>query len=220
MGGELPRAIRLVDGGVFNNLGTDWFAVLEQNIHNPWAFGELKISAPRIERRNTIVVNAGAPSKPLARLRTPMPVARIMSVLYDNTVRPRVELLDSSEVSLIDIAQSPIDLVRRLMKRHHGAGDRAHDLMALFEGRGDAFWKRLIEETSGTATKLSKVGERSSARLMLHGYLSAVVLAHLRFGEGLPPTVRGEEFFLKLVDKTSNEAHAPMTAPVGAAERG
>jgi predicted acylesterase/phospholipase RssA len=220
MGGELPGAIRLVDGGVFNNLGTDWFAVLEQNIRDPWAFGELKITAPRIERRNTIVVNAGAPSKRLTRLWMPMPVARIMSVLYDNTVRPRVELLDHSEASLIDIAQSPIDLVRRLTKRHDGAGARAHGLIALFEGRGDEFWKRLIEETSGTATKLSKVGERSSARLMLHGYLSAVVLAHLRFGGGLPSTVRGEEFFLKLVDKTSNAAHVPMATPVGAEERG
>src|SRR4051812_6601099 len=57
---------------------------------------------------------------------------------------------------------------------------------------------------AGTKTQLRSVGSRSAARLMLDGYLSALILLHARFGGVLPPQIKGEEYFLKLVASSAS----------------
>ena len=200
MSGDLPRVVRLVDGGVYNNLGTDWFDVLDDQLRaaHPllWPFGELKIDPPRI--KNVIVVNASAPSRSVRRL-GPLTLARIMSVLYDNTVRPRVHTLRGGNRPLIDIDESPSQLAERLSRETGDQGDRAKALVERLKGRTDQFWADFRADTAGTKTKLSRAGRRTGARLMLHGYLSSLVLLHVRFGAELPKLIRGEEYFLSLV---------------------
>ncbi|HEU0074880.1 MAG TPA: hypothetical protein VFS30_12835, partial [Dehalococcoidia bacterium] len=202
MPGALPRIVRLVDGGVYNNLGTDWFDVLEEHSRASrpllWPFGELKVDPPRITDKNVIVVNASAPSRRVQRL-GPFTLARIMSVLYDNTVRPRVRSLRDENRPLIDIDESPIQLAKRLEGQQGDDGRRAEALVKRLEGRTEQFWADLSRDTAGTKTKLSRAGPRTGARLMLHGYLSSLVLLYVKFGAELPEVVRGEEYFLSLV---------------------
>lgn len=202
MAGDLPRTVRLADGGVYNNLGTDWFDVLAEQSRTSrpqlWPFGELAIESPTIDTSNVIVVNASAPSRRVRWL-PPFPLTRIMSVLYDNTVRPRVRSMHSENRPLIDIDNSPIELAKRLAQLGGDAGIRAEALATTLEGMSDQFWADFKSDAAGTRTKLSPAGRRTSARLMLHGYLLSLVLLHVRFGGKLPTKIRGEEYFLSLV---------------------
>jgi len=211
MPGALPRTVRLVDGGVYNNLGTDWFKVLREQSGNPdllWAFGELPVNPLRIRDDDVIIVNASAPSRRVKRL-GPVTLARIMSVLYDNTVRPRVDLIRMKSQPIIDIAQSPIELAEHLARNLQGdEGVRAQNIERLLAGKTEDFWRDFRSETAGTKTKLSRAGPREAVRLMLHGYLSSLVLLHVRFGAPLPDTIRGEHYFMSLVRQTEDEKPA------------
>jgi hypothetical protein len=121
-------------------------------------------------------------------------------VLYDNTVKPRVDSIRAGRRPLIDIQESPVDLARRLARELEGpAAERAAAMVHRLEGRTDRFWEDLSSETSGTATKLSAAGPRTGARLMEHGYLSSLVLLHARFGAKVPDKLRGERYFSRLV---------------------
>ena len=205
MPGPLPLFLRLADGGVYNNLGNDWFEVLQkQSQTSPpllWRFGELEVEAPIIEAKNVIIVNAGAPSRRIRFLFPFGTLARIMSVLYDNTVRPRVKLIREECGPLIDIAETPLKLATSLAKLEGDVGRRAKKLMMEFESRTDEFWADFTHDTAGTPTKLTKAGRRTAARLMLDGYLSSIVLLYSRFDGQLPKKLEGEAYFLRLVDQ-------------------
>ena len=213
MEGPLPHTLRLADGGVYNNLGNDWFDVLNvQSQPSPslWAFGELEIEPLRIEEENVIIVNAGAPAGTVpsswVHWLGPLTLARIMSVLYDNTVKPRMELIRGKDRPLIDIQESPLDLANRLAEPKKdgdvGCRARAADLVTKLKGKGmsDKIWADFSRDTAGTKTKLSSAGRRPAARLMLHGYLSSLILLHARFNVTLPERIQGEGYFLDLVD--------------------
>jgi predicted acylesterase/phospholipase RssA len=220
MPGALPRTARLVDGGVYNNLGTDWFVFLDKQLPSAsklWPTGELKVEMPDIRLKNVIVVNAGAPSQRVRWL-GPLTLARIMSVLYDNTVRPRVQALQAQDQPLIDIAESPMQLAKRLVHLPDDEGRRAQKLVNLFSDREEQFWADFVQETAGTRTKLTSAGPREGARLMLHGYLSSLVLLHVRFGAPLPEPIRGEQYFLTLVRRPSTPSSAVKQPAVGRAK--
>ena len=94
---NLPAAAYLADGGIWNNLGTQWF-------EDTW---ERQIPIPEVDRsleiplRNyLIVVDASGPvgASSCLPLRVPLlaefvSLIRSMSILYVNTVLPRVEAL-------------------------------------------------------------------------------------------------------------------------------
>lgn len=220
-GDALPRSVRLVDGGVYNNLGTDWFNVLTTEwfrvsrgkLFKP--FGGLPVALPpRIEAENIIVVNAGAPSRGVRRLLPgPFAISRIMSVLYDNTVRPRVDLLRSANYPLIDITQSPLDLAESLERMGGTGGSRAKELAdRLRDEWPRRFWEDFSQDNASTPTKLSKTELRRGVRLVLHGYLSTLVLLHIRFGAKLPEQLRDEGDFLAGLTTTSASLPAPNAA--------
>lgn len=78
-----PRSFRLSDGGVYNNLGTDWFESVNDQRNALWPFGERSLDIPEIQR--LIVVNAGAQSRPLRRL---FPVPGIIRTMSCCTTTP------------------------------------------------------------------------------------------------------------------------------------
>jgi hypothetical protein len=228
MPGVLPRALRLSDGGIYNNLGYDWFKVLNEQLQGTpntlWPFGELPVADElraadelRIEEAtDVIIVNAGAPSKMVRSLPSLIPfirLARVMSVLYDNTVQPRLELIRAGGRPLIDIQETPKELGDRLAKTPGEVAERAMRIIDKLKSREDKFWAALSEDTAGTTTKLTPAGPRTAARVMLHGYLSGLVLSHAQFGGSLPARIRGEAYFLKLVDRdpSSSAKNPPET---------
>ena len=216
MAGELPDFVKLVDGGVYNNLGTNWFDVLAQQSESPdllWPFGGLKVDALKIKQENVIVVNASAPSRSVQKLSVFTTLARIMSVLYDNTVRPRLDSLNAEHRPIIDIKESPIQLAERLRKE--GADDeRVETATRRLRGWADEFWADFARDTAGTETKLSKAGPRTTARLMLHGYLSSLVLLYITFGADLPQVIRDEGYFHRLVRRSGEAGSADAVSDV------
>ena len=135
-----------------------------------------------------------------------------MSVLYDNTVRPRVRTMQAENRPLIDIDNSPIELARNLATQDGAPGARAKALVTRLEGMTDEFWADFKSDAAGTKTKLSRAGRRTGARLMLHGYLLSLVLMHVRFGAQMPDRIRGEEYFLSLVSGSLSRAPAQSKA--------
>jgi predicted acylesterase/phospholipase RssA len=232
MSGELPRLLHLADGGVYNNLGIDWFDVIDERNKGKrslWPLDQLGIHPPTIAKDNIIVVNAGAPSQQLAKLPVFSTVARIMSVLYDNTVKPRLASLTLEQRPVIDISESPKEFAERLSKLKGEEGEigeigaRAAAFAGKLQGMPERFWDDLKHDTSGTKTKLTSAGNRTGARLMLHGYLSTLVLLHARFNAALPQPPRGDDYFLSLVSSKSaspqsSERSAPAADATAAAE--
>ena len=217
MPGPLPPVLQLADGGVYNNLGNDWFEILKrQSGTSPpllWRFGELDVEPSVIEPKNVIIVNAGAPSRRVRWLFPFTTLARTMSVLYDNTVQPRVTLIRNDELPLIDIRETPLKLATRLAEPQRDFGGRAYELVTKLQDRTDEFWADFTRDTAGTPTKLTGAGRRTAARLMLHGYLSSIILLYSRFDGHLPEKIEGEAYFLKLIDE---ELPRAVPAPVKA----
>jgi hypothetical protein len=219
--------VRLADGGVYNNLGTDWFEVLASQVPQSaerlgselWPFGKLDVRPPSIARDNVIVVNAGASSKRINRLLPMFTVARIMSVLYDNTVRPRLDTLIESGRPVIDISESPLALAERLAQSKGEDGRRARESCLRLGGMGDTFWDDLTSDTAGTPTKLTPAGSRTGARLMLHGYLSTLVLLNARFGAVFPEP-RSDDYFLSLVSGQKRASADSGTSAVATRAKG
>ena len=139
------------------------------------------------EALNTrIVVNAGAPSQEIRRLYVGMTTLRTMSVLYDNTVRPRVAQIVGRKGLLLDIKDSPPELAGDSQRFTGQKAKRAEQIGKQLRKRGKEFWDDLKEETAGTPTKLSGADGGPLAQLMHHGYLSAMVLLWAEYGESLP----------------------------------
>lgn len=193
--------LALSDGGVYNNLGDDWFNVRDGQYKKLWPYGGLDLDAPS-PLNTRIVVNAGAPSEAIKRLYVGRKVLRTMSVLYDNTVKPRVQQIRQRCGMLLDIKESPLEFAKQLAdekrwqdeakpeqegaKERQNKANRAAQIRAQLDKRDDEFWAELTRETAGTATKLSGAGRRTAAALMHHGYLSAMVLLWANYGESLP----------------------------------
>ena len=86
------RLLKVNDGGVHNNLGTGWFEELEnQDSSELWSFGNLAMPRTMHNPSQRIFVNSGAASRGLRRVPPFFSIMRTMNVLYDNTVKPRLD---------------------------------------------------------------------------------------------------------------------------------
>lgn len=204
-----PKTLLLADGGVYNNLGTDWFTFAKEAADIPWGFdprfGEYQ--PPEVDYQ--IIVNASSPAS-VARiprlwpLRSILSFARIMTVLYENTLRPRLEQLEresSKRTAVIDISKSPIQLAQQALRGVESDSDackRAEVLCERLRALSSEYWTDLVEDTSLLKTTLTAVGEERGARLMRHGYISAMAAMHVRFGRSGLDDVPDERTFIGL----------------------
>jgi predicted acylesterase/phospholipase RssA len=201
-----PRRLKVSDGGVHNNLGTDWFQLLAEPGADPrHRFGGGTSSGQLTRVTTQIVVNAGAASGGLKHVYPFTSVRRTMSILYDNTVQPRLDALrelrpDKRDRNVvIDISESPYHLARRYSNTLHGAQrDRAKDVRTLFATRDEVYWLAFARQTSETPTTLSRVGLEAGARMVMHGYLSAIVAMHVLMDVPLPAQIHDEGYFLDI----------------------
>jgi Patatin-like phospholipase len=207
---DRPPRLLLSDGGVFNNLGTDLFTVWEKVAASPFTLDPRFTPLPTVEQR--IIVNASSPAKILTMprvwiWRNIVAIIRIMSILYENTVRPRVQQLIKEEDTLggplvIDIAESPAELAARIKKFDDGDGasERAAEmLIALETFRDNAYWHGYASRASLTKTVLRAVGETVAVRLLILGYLNATVACHARLKSAGLNKVPSEYWFQALV---------------------
>jgi predicted acylesterase/phospholipase RssA len=188
-----PSNLFLVDGGVHNNLGTDWMQHMPQ-------FEELPTDSKSAGKRTSvksnggwrIIVNATAPPRRMKILRVPLlcmitSLYRISNILYDNTVQPRVDTLQSASSQLqgfyvLDIRTNAIDLVNTISKDKTVCQDRATSIRTALEekakgaGEADKYWSDIASGSAWISTRLSRVGQKKAANVVQHGYISAAVL--------------------------------------------
>jgi predicted acylesterase/phospholipase RssA len=218
---DRPPALLLADGGVFNNLGTDWFRIARELRDTHLRQDHRFQPPPHIDY--SIVVNASAPPKVTRLSRVPvlhmvLVFGRTMTVLYENTVRPRIKELDQepgTRTIVIDISMSPIELAERARDgsgSDHEIRRRAKGLIKELEelhGLSGHYWDDLVDDTSLLKTTLRSVGTERAARLMRHGYLSAMVALHARFGTSGIRAVPDDRAFLDLTENRKMKLVAP-----------
>jgi predicted acylesterase/phospholipase RssA len=213
---ERPPRLLLSDGGVFNNLGTEAFTAdrpAQIFLPNP----SLAI-IPTVELQ--LVVNASSPPKKVALGRMPVLSSiatgtRIMSVMYENTLRPRVQRLMEDQAKdggpiVIDIAESPMDLASRILSQRgtqDPVGERAGQLKEqLGRDRSDHDWKSFSDRAARTRTVLSAVGRVAAVRLVRLGYLDTAIACHAHLGSPGIGSVPDEKWFQDLVDDKLSDA--------------
>jgi predicted acylesterase/phospholipase RssA len=213
------RSMKLTDGGVHNNLGTGWFEETEDQKSRLWRYG----NRPDIESikptNRQMIVNSGAASRRSRRVPSFMVPFREMSILYDNTVKPRLDQFRDDAANnlpapvVIDINQSPYHLAAHYARSAtDDSGDqkkRSEDIRDKLESAwGERYWTDFARHTSSTPTKLTKAGLETGARILWHGYLSTLVTLHSLWGVPLPKLL-GEEYFLDMAGRPSHSTRTP-----------
>ncbi|WP_165546468.1 patatin-like phospholipase family protein [Kribbella soli] len=221
---EAPKWLLLSDGGVFNNLGTDAFAANDSAAQIYLPDPALPI-IPNVDLQ--MIINASSPSKKasissLLVWRTIPSTVRIMSVLYENTLRPRMQRLMEAQSApggpiVVDISESPVELVDRLAKGRTDADPvrvRALEMRAILnKERSDYEWKTYADRAAQTKTVLSAVGSTAAVRLLRLGYLDTAIACHAHLGTQGIGAVPMDKWFKDLVDnKLSDDLPAVETA--------
>jgi predicted acylesterase/phospholipase RssA len=203
------RFIVLSDGGVFNNMATQWVdSIPIIRRLDPSLGGYLE------EPDEVIVADASARADTRGMKRVFLPLLgevlaafRIQTILYNQTLAPaRRGLVNEFELAnlrgrgirgvLLQISQSPFEVP----ERHVGDSirpDRAIRARHVIHSLGDTRdeWRGIAECNSGVATVLSKLDPTTSAMLMYQGYVLAMSNLHVLLGLPLlpiPPRARFE----------------------------
>jgi len=170
-----PRRLAFSDGGVANNLATQWnddsAAGLIEGIGTLTdATLVMDASAPMAQWR------VGWPRGLLSELRT---FVRQTGILYNNTVVPRSDTLlraalDSTAdrtTAVAPLVASPVDIARGAFAADGSV--RARRILELLASDA-AELETSARVSASTKTTLSKLGVESTARLIQHGYAMAM----------------------------------------------
>ena len=199
----LERVV-LVDGGVYDNMADEWeygFAGRTRTWPN------LDLMQP--ERASMLVVVNGSggwnDTQPVGAGAFALEKAgllRSQSVQYDVSTAHRRRALyedftdgdDGMRGLFVQITDSPYELANKMAA--HGGDDRAARATRAVEalnaaGYTEAWWTRVVSDTSGTPTTLAKLGVDRTTQLFEHGYVLTAVNVFVLHGLGeLPPLDR------------------------------
>jgi hypothetical protein len=172
--------VALCDGGVLNNLGSQWFDD---------ELGRLvdAVDGSRVDQLSTVLVmdaSASLVPKPVTRLPSVFAevalFARQVSVLYDNTVVPRANaLLDRTsrrtsgkQIAIGRLTASPLDMADGLAAVRND--DRTRRVLRTLAER-EAELALSVRLNATVPTALNALGVETTARLIQHGYAGAMV---------------------------------------------
>lgn len=235
-----PRALFLSDGGVWNNLGTDWTPPLGND--------DVPGSLVRL------VVDASAPvaSRRMGGLNVPglaegLAIFRTMSVLYSNTVEPRVKALDGEAAqamreraagtgrwtlpAVIRVVDGREQLMRRYSRICRQAGvEREPELFRGPNGEVADLWGWLYKThhtihgkarpglrlwNSTVGTTLGRVERDTAISLLMHGYVGTMTVLHAYAALPFAPGGRLDiNRFSRLVD--AHPGTTPAFSPIDA----
>ena len=181
------------DGGVVNNLGTDWKDAADH----------LELPMP-VAGDHWLIVNASRPAPPEAtkkywfQIRT---LGRSYEILNENTVAPRLQrLAETADHAICDVSTTPLEQLTSILKsesdgassaRRSEARERAaclrDGLTALpsFDSIDDR-----SKRSAAIRTHLFGVRRNVANDLLAHGYLSASIALYCALGARDLPDVR------------------------------
>jgi predicted acylesterase/phospholipase RssA len=195
------RSFKLTDGGVYDNMGTEWPMRLAQRLREGTAPAGL---APIDE---LVVVNGSAAQGVVKResLRAPLlgeltTLLAVKDVLYDQTTAVRRRLLDlrfrvtrrDPEAregrlagALVQIDRSPYDVPDEFAAFDDELADRARDVIARLGGDDDdsrKAWRATADASRSVKTALSKIPADRAASLVRHAYVLTMANCHVLLG--------------------------------------
>ena len=147
---EPPAWLYLADGGVFNNLATEVSGPLAISAEDKYLVKPAGNMVPAVQRN--FVINASAP--PSTRRLGIFKLPRTMSVMYESTVRPRIERLMEQESLgdgpiVIDVAEvrdraCPTNFIGKMFERYSDWQTRSR-----VDGKSSSNSYRCTVENSG-----------------------------------------------------------------------
>lgn len=219
---NLPMSLSLVDGGVCNNLGTDYHDVKSAFSFRTRPEGFYK--APEADLKISVDCSGALGETSLKFIHIPLlsellALPRNISILYQNTILPRLE----SGTPTISIGLSP------KMQQFVGGGKgksgtelvdhfrRAREVGEYFRKHFETHHEEeeiftdLAESSGRVPTTFGALGEESTARLLWHGYLSALAVSYSAFGIKPPDDIcqRTIYHFRRLVSDTLDSIADP-----------
>ncbi|MEO5825122.1 MAG: patatin-like phospholipase family protein [Gemmatimonadales bacterium] len=194
---ESVRELVLSDGGVYDNMADQWALGFSNRTRLRTAIPDLK--APR----QLVVVNASArvPWLPVRFLRIPWigeisGFFRTVGVLYVNTTNVRRQVIvasydprhpkDAGKVPgvLIQITQSPFQVANSFADECvPEVRARAEAVIAALDPATESAWNQIAAQNAAVGTTLFKLGQDVSARLLYHGYMTAMCNLHVIYGD-------------------------------------
>lgn len=215
---DRPDNLVAADGGVFNNLGTDTFTAWDAVRSSPLVTQENFPEAPE----QVIVINASSPPQieELSNLRVKrnlVAARRIISIMYENTLRPRIQRLTEQSLEsggplVVDIADSPVELAMR-METGPWCEAATSMMRQLRADRTDSDWAEFTTRAAKTKTVLTPIGEVAAARLIRLGYINTAVACSIRFGTVGLTSVPSEHDITTLLKR--HETAAPVVSRRG-----
>lgn len=194
----------LVDGGVFNNLVTEWIDGLE--MQRVWFPESIPVRRPP---HLQVAVNASVPTFALTRrpslllripyLREVIVIPKIIDVLYANTLGPRVRELKRRFASgppwepgtplLLQISESPFRYAIQ-MELQKDVKPETRLRVREVERHLDAheppeWWDENARKAASVPTSLSRLDLETSRLLIHHGYMLAMTALHISLNTGL-----------------------------------
>lgn len=198
---KVPEHMLLNDGGVYDNMGDEWFAGYSGRTRG---FEQLKTMCPPVDQ--VVIVNGSGGwgwQQSKARSRLKLELAGVLGskdVLYNSSTRIRRRgLIDTFRLherthegyvgSLVHIPQTPYEVAEGFEKGDDDKGARARDVIAKLGDNPESrkMWKETAAANSGVATTLGKLGPDVTARLLHHAYVLAMCNLHVVLGYPLLP---------------------------------
>src|SRR5215208_3604292 len=185
-------SFKLTDGGVYDNMGTEWPLRLGERLDEPGAPSGL----PGADE--VVVVNASAGWSgviPRGSLGIPLlgeiaSLLAVKDVMYDQTtsVRRRLlnrrfqtELADEEPLrgTTVQIDRSPFALPRAFAQGDDEKAERARAAIALLGADSEAAWEEQVNANAGVKTTLSKIDPERALWLIKHAYVLTMVNCHV-----------------------------------------
>jgi hypothetical protein len=192
-------SISLVDGGVYNNLGTDY-----HQVESSLSFGtrpEGFYEAPNASLKISVDCSSALGQTRLKFIHIPLlsellALPRNISILYQNTILPRLEW----GAPIASIGWSP--KMQHLVGADKWRGAKLTDHFKRAREVGEYFREHfethheeeeifddLGKSSSRVPTTFGALGEEATARLLWHGYLSALAVSYSAFGVEPPNNI-------------------------------
>ena len=184
MGFEHPEVIPsmlLTDGGVYDNMGTEWFT----------GGSGVQVASRKVDELVVVNGSAGQPISKRSLLSIPIvgEFAELMAVLmttYDQTTAVRRRWLhnrfntDQQNGAIIQIERPATMLPSQFAQYTDAKGERAKAALQALETAGTAdAWAADAQAAAAIPTNLSALGAETSARLIRHAYALTMANTHV-----------------------------------------
>lgn len=194
--GDRPNRLLLADGGVYDNMATEWPLRLSARVQE----GKPPSPPPHAVDQ-VVVVNASAGLGVTRRRSVTVPLVgevtsllAVKDVLYDQTTAVRRRLLDARfratkagladegirlDGGMVQIDRSPYELPAKFARGDDDLARRAKAALEVLTPDAEDAWRSEAEANRSVKTTLSKISPERAASLLRHAYVLTMVNMHV-----------------------------------------